>query len=189
MTSKANSQNEPLNKADDFLTGRHYVWSVITIGVVTAMLVFCALYDLFFDPVMTQRGWIGASAGILGGVIGGFVFVVSKIVDHETLMLNDVGRGQAKKEHAAYLRSRLMLAVPSGFVMSTLATAFLHAPSPALLTSFGILGGFSCTLLPSLAHAVETAATRYAAGTVGTKETRRQSRDNQLDRDPPKPSL
>ncbi|MEW1780860.1 hypothetical protein AB0305_01550 [Arthrobacter sp. NPDC080086] len=174
MTEKTDGLTE---EAGDFLTGTRYVWSVMTIAVLTAALVLCALYDMFFEPVITQRGWAGASAGILGGVIGGYVFVLSKIVDHENLKLSQLGRGRPQREHAAYLRSRLLLAVPSGFVMSTVMAAIVHSTSPALLTAFGILGGFSCTLLPSLANAAEAAATRYASGAFETKREGKQSRD------------
>lgn len=63
-------------------------------GVLTVILLLAALYDLFVDPVITKQGWIGASTGSLGGLIGGYAFVHSRIVDNENLMLNDVGRGQ-----------------------------------------------------------------------------------------------
>ncbi len=180
MNARVDGHAEPTKDSEDeFLTGLRLWWSGGTIAIYIVVLALAALYDLFIDPVLARHGWNGASAGILGGVIGGCVFLHSRIVDHETLTLNVLGRGRPRKEHAAYIRSRLMLAVPSGFVMSTVVASIVHNPSPALLTSFGILGGFSCTLLSSLALAAEAGAMRYVSNSIfgrsGSSEHRDQS--------------
>lgn len=106
MNARVDGHAEPTKDSEDeFLTGLRLWWSGGTIAIYIVVLALAALYDLFIDPVLARHGWNGASAGILGGVIGGCVFLHSRIVDHETLTLNVLGRGRPRKEHAAYIRS------------------------------------------------------------------------------------
>lgn len=151
---------------EDFLTGFEQWWSGGVIAVHIVVLALAALYDLFIDPVLARHGWNGASAGVLGGLVGGYVFLHAQTVSHKTLTLSARGRGRPRREHVAYIRSRLILAVPSGFVMSTVMAAIIQNPTPALLTSFGILGGFSCTLLSALTRAAEAGAKKYVSKAV-----------------------
>mgnify|MGYP003334011843 CR=1 FL=1 len=177
MNARVERHAEPTTGSEEeFLTRFEQWWSGGVIAIHIFVLALAALYDLFIDPVLASHGWNGASAGVLGGLIGGYVFLHAQTVDHETFTLNARGRGRPRREHVAYIRSRLMLAVPSGFVMSTVVAATIQNPTPALLTSFGILGGFSCTLLSALALAAEAGAKRYVSKSVFGVSTSSASR-------------
>lgn len=108
--------------------------------------------------------WHGTSAGTLGGVIGAFGFILYGTIDHRTLGLSAAGRGPAKREHVSFYKYKLVYGTISGFVLAVLAAHFFQDTSDAFLTAVGVIGGFSGTLLSSLSHAVDKAATRLANG-------------------------
>ena len=166
------------------LKGMNFWVPVFWLASFAAAVIILAYFDL--SRQILSNEWKGTSPGILGGTIGVFAFVGSRIIDHNKLLLNDIGRGPPKREHISYLRARLVLGVPSGFVMSTVVAAFAPHVSLACLTAFGILGGFSCTILPTLAAAAETAAVKYVSGNKNasrsSNHTSRSSKESQAGR-------
>lgn len=132
--------------------------SVVSFAFVFAFLVVLPGYDLY-EHVL-PASWRGTSNGVLGGAIGVFAFIASKLRDDERLRLTVLGKEQASKEHVSYLRNRLLSGIPSGFVLSALVAAYLPSSTDALLTAAGIIGGASSTLLSTVASAVETFVTK-----------------------------
>lgn len=132
--------------------------SAASFAVAFALLLVLPGYDLY-EHVLPPS-WRGTANGVLGGAIGVFSFIASKLRDDERLRLTVLGKEQASKEHVSYLRNRLLSGIPSGFVLSVLAAAYLPNSTDALLTAAGIIGGASSTLLSTVASAVETFATK-----------------------------
>ncbi|MFM0203824.1 hypothetical protein PQR53_28645 [Paraburkholderia fungorum] len=144
------------------LKGWSFAYPTAVFGAFTAAIVIGCAYDLWRH--LLPETWRGTSTGILGGTIGAMVFVASRIIDHDKLLLSGLGRGPATKEHVGYLRGRLLFGVPSGFVLSAIVASFFPHVSDACLTAIGIVGGFSCTLLPTMAAAADAATMKYLAG-------------------------
>ncbi|MEB2540118.1 MULTISPECIES: hypothetical protein [Burkholderia] len=132
--------------------------SAVSFVMVFALLVVLPGYDLY-EHVLPPS-WRGTANGVLGGAIGVFAFIASKLRDDERLRLTVLGKEPASKEHVSYLRNRLLSGIPSGFVLSALLAAYLPNSTDALLTAAGIVGGASSTLLSTVASAVETFAAK-----------------------------
>lgn len=144
------------------LKGCGFAYSTAVFGAFTAAIVIGCAYDLWHH--LLPETWRGTSTGILGGTIGAMVFVASSIIDHDKLLLSELGRGPATKEHVGYLRGRLLFGVPSGFVLSAIVASLFSHASDACLTAVGIVGGFSCTFLPTIAAAADAATMKYLTG-------------------------
>ncbi|WP_175011027.1 hypothetical protein [Burkholderia lata] len=144
--------------ASDVLSGWELRASILGFAVVFAFLVVLPGYDLYEH--ILPPSWRGTSTGVLGGAIGVFAFVASKLRDDERLRPTVLANEPASKEHVSYLRNRLLSGIPSGFVLSALVAAYLPSSTDALLTAAGIIGGASSTLLSTVASAVEKFFTR-----------------------------
>ncbi|WP_124498485.1 hypothetical protein [Burkholderia sp. Bp9140] len=146
-------------KTSDALDNWELRASAFSFAMVFALLVVLPGYDLY-EHVLPPS-WRGTAVnGALGGAIGVFAFIASKLRDDERLRLTVLGKEHTSKEHVSYPRNRLLSGIPSGFVLSALAAAYLPNSTDALLTAAGIIGGASSTLLSTVASAVETFVTK-----------------------------
>jgi hypothetical protein len=138
---------------------RKWIWLfVLTIGVIIAVCI-CDLRKHYLPD-----SWHGTSTGIFGGTIGALVFIFHQIIDHETFLLSDLGRGPAKNEHLSYIQGRTIFGISSGFILSAIIASIFPSATDACLMAFGMIGGFSITFLPTMTAATDTATRKYFAG-------------------------